>query len=105
MDASSLSQALGLMACVGAFVLIALVAVVARQIIGQRGTGRLKRRPAVGPNSPAVHSPPFEDDDFGGVPTTGAVQDYERDYHPDQVIGSSGFDVQTYEYNPGDEQE
>lgn len=89
MNGSSIFQAVGLSACAGTVVLFALLGGLVWAIAMRRGR-------AAGPDNSAIHPYQYEDpDDFGGVPTTGAVQEYERDYHPDQLIGSSGFDVQS----------
>jgi hypothetical protein len=91
MNASSIFQVVGLSTCAGAFVLIVLLGAVIWTISMRRGR-------AAGPDNSAIHPYQYEDsDDFGGVPTTGAVQDYERDYDPDPLIGSSGFDVQSHD--------
>ncbi len=103
MSGNTCYQALGLFACIGALLLVALVAIVARSAAGQRGP--YGRRRGLHPDNSAVHSPPFEDDDFGGVPTTGPVQEYERDYRPEQIIGSSGFEEQRSPYNGGTNEE
>ncbi len=80
------------MACLAAIGLIAALAVIAHLITGQRGT-------PMEPNNSAVQSlsaPPYEDGDFLSIPTTGSVQEFERDARPDQIIGSSGFEGQQY---------
>ncbi len=92
MNGNSLFQALGLFACFGALLLLVVVAIIARSAHGGRGpSGRRRGDPL---DTSVIHTPPFEDDDFGGVPTTGPVQEYERDYRPEQIIGSSGFEGQ-----------
>ncbi len=100
MSQSNLSQVLGIAVCVGAFVVITLVGIASRYVAGQRSR-------SAGPNGPAIR--PFNanpaDDDFGGVPTTGPVQDYERDYPPEPLIGSSGFDAQGNEEKPEEEED
>jgi hypothetical protein len=101
MNASAFSQGVGLLACVGVIGLIGAIAVVARVISSQRGRPMEPNNSAVQPLS----APPFEDGGFGGVPTTGPVQEYERDYHPQQIIGSSGFEEQRYEDEAGEEAE
>jgi flagellar biosynthesis/type III secretory pathway M-ring protein FliF/YscJ len=101
MNASLFSQGIGWLACLGIIGLIVILAIVARAISRQR------RRP-MEPNNSAVQplsASPFEDGELSEIPTTGSVQAYERDYHPEQIIGSSGFDVQSYDDELGEEQE
>ncbi len=103
MNGNSLFQALGLFACFGALLLLVVVAIVARSASGERGpSGRHRNAPL---ENSAIHTPPYEEDDFGGVPTTGPVQEYERDYRPEQIIGSSGFEDQRDAYNGNEEKQ
>ncbi len=89
------------MACLGVIGLIALLALIARGITGQRGKPMEPYNSAVRP----LNAPPFEDGDFSGIPTTGPVQDYERDAPPEQIIGSSGFEGRQYGDEFGDEED
>ncbi len=91
MNGNSLFQALGLFACFGALLLLVVVAIIARSTSGEHGPSGRRGDPL---DTSVLHNPPFENDDFGGVPTTGSVQEYERDYRPEQIIGSSGFQEQ-----------
>lgn len=78
------------MACLVAIGLISALALIARAMTGQRGK-------PLEPHNSAVQSlsaPPYEDGDFIGIPTTGSVQEFERDAPPEQIIGSSGFEGQ-----------
>lgn len=95
MNTSIFSQAIGLLACAGVMGLMVLVALVSLSTGMRRGRKTSVNNPIIQPPS----APPFEEDDFGGVPTTGPVQEYERDYHSDVKIGSSGFDAQSYDYD------
>jgi hypothetical protein len=99
MDVSFLLQGIGWLACLVAIGFIAILAVLARIISGQRGE-------PMEPHNSAVRSlsEPYEAGDFGGVPTTGSVQDYERDWIPEQIIGSSGFNGQQNEDVTGEEE-
>lgn len=97
MNTGIFSQAVGLLACAGAMLVIVLVALVALATGMRRGRKENRSNPIIQPPT----APPFEEGDFGGVPTTGGVQEYEREYRPDPMIGSSGFEAQTYE--PGRE--
>ncbi len=102
MNGNSLFQAIGLFACFGALLLLVVVAIIARSASGERGSSGRHRGDPLGTS--VLHTPPFEDDDFGGVPTTGPVQEYERDYRPEQIIGSSGFEEQR-DANTGNDEE
>ncbi|RPJ46067.1 MAG: hypothetical protein EHM21_08955 [Chloroflexi bacterium] len=93
MDVSNLLQGVGWLTCLVLIGLIAALALVARAIAGQRGQ-------PMEPHNSAVQSlgaPPFEDSDLGGIPTTGPVQDFERDAPQERIVGSSGFVGQQFQ--------
>ncbi len=90
----NLITGLGVFVCFGAIVLAALVAIAARGL--RNPNNRVSNTP-----TQQVRNGGFEPtSDFGGVPTTGAVQEYERDANQADLIGSSGFDgAQIYDDN------
>lgn len=89
MDTSGLLQGLGLMVCVGAIVLIAVVAFAARALAGRRGQNQ---SPTMwntrGPEQPRYDEPDIQTrGGFGGVPTTGSEFNREESFGRQQ----SGF--------------
>ena len=80
------------MACLAAFGFISVLSLIALAIIRQRGTPMEPYNSAV----QSLGAPPYEDGDFLEIPTTGSVQEFERDARPEQIIGSSGFEGRQY---------
>ena len=96
MNTGIFSQAVGFLACAGVVILIALVGLVVLARRSQRGDY----------GNPVIQPPratPFEDGDFGGVPTTGAAQEHAAQKRRENIIGSSGFEAQTDEKGPNEE--
>ena len=91
MSAREFLHIYGLFVCAGMFGLMVAATIFMRLLSTRRERSTGPIQPAVGP----YHLIQDEEDDFGGVPTTGSVQEYERDYPVEQIIGSSGFDAQT----------
>jgi hypothetical protein len=89
MEMSGLLQGLGLMVCVGAILLIALVAFAARALAGRRGQNQSQTMW----NTRGQEQPRYDEPDiqtrggFGGVPTTGS--EFGRDESFGR--GQSGF--------------
>jgi hypothetical protein len=87
---------IGLFLCVGAIVVIGLLALAIRAFSRPKTTqAPLDPR---GPEAPRYNDPEIDTrGGFGGVPTTGSVQDYEADYDRNRTgtttgtVGSSGF--------------
>jgi hypothetical protein len=95
---------IGLQVCVGTLILAAVLYLAARAFNKQRRSNQKNQNMRTDPGSnlpSAEDGVDFKlDDDFGGVPTTGSVQEYERDAGDEDIIGSSGFENRPHD--PGD---
>ena len=98
MDTSGLPM-IGLLVCVGAVVVIALLAFAFRALTGA-GRKQQNMWNTRGEEQPRYDSPDVESrGGFGGVPTTGRDRDFDRDtdINRGSTTGSSGFGgAQTY---------
>lgn len=101
MASNSILSSVGLLTCVGAFIAVAVIAFIARLMSNQRVEPRspnMWREPDS--SRPQPPRPDMDFSDFGGIPTTGPVQEYERDYPGETIIGSSGFDTGAQQVSP-----
>ena len=116
MDSGNLLQGLGLMVCIGAILLVALIAFAARAMSRGRNTNANPADPTIW-NTPGSERPRYDQPDietqggFGGVPTTGdrtplVDRDFDRDRNPpidDDERASSGDRLVDYNRNRGRE--
>lgn len=87
---------IGLQVCIGTLIIAAVLILAVRALSSRRGRRQKIQNMWADPGEnrpPAVDGVDFDlGDDFGGVPTTGSVQEYERDADGGDILGSSGFE-------------